>query len=131
MGTKRVRDDASGTPKAKKSKVDKSADKKHAPKENATAPAAALVSEEVDFPRGGGTSFTALEVKAIRAEAAKEADQELFEVRNTLQSYSVIFNSCDRRRKVLVRPSRSMARRERLASKNKQRQFAWSISTTR
>ncbi|KAF9460156.1 hypothetical protein BDZ94DRAFT_1266781 [Collybia nuda] len=37
-----------------------------------------LVAEEVDFPRGGGTSFTPLEVKAIRAEAVKEAN-ELFE----------------------------------------------------
>ncbi|TFK77280.1 hypothetical protein BDN72DRAFT_784291 [Pluteus cervinus] len=35
-------------------------------------------SEEIDFPRGGGTSFTPLEVKAIRAEAAKEADEEFF-----------------------------------------------------
>ncbi|KAF7339807.1 rRNA biogenesis protein RRP5 [Mycena venus] len=33
----------------------------------------------VDFPRGGGTSFTPLEVKAIRAEAVKEANAELFE----------------------------------------------------
>lgn len=39
-----------------------------------------LLTEEVDFPRGGGTSFTPLEVKAIRAEAVKEANSELFEV---------------------------------------------------
>ncbi|RDB29525.1 rRNA biogenesis protein RRP5 [Hypsizygus marmoreus] len=38
-----------------------------------------LVAEEVDFPRGGGTSFTPVEVKAIRAEAVKEANEELFE----------------------------------------------------
>ncbi|KAG6832513.1 hypothetical protein H0H92_000142 [Tricholoma furcatifolium] len=38
-----------------------------------------LVAEEVDFPRGGGTSFTPLEVKNIRAEAVKEANEELFE----------------------------------------------------
>lgn len=39
-----------------------------------------LLTEEVDFPRGGGTSFTPLEVKAIRAEAVKEANAELFKV---------------------------------------------------
>ncbi|KAF9270026.1 nucleic acid-binding protein [Marasmius fiardii PR-910] len=37
-----------------------------------------LTTEEVDFPRGGGTTFTPLEVKTIRAEAAKEADEGLF-----------------------------------------------------
>ena len=40
-----------------------------------------LTTDEVDFPRGGGTSFTPLEVKNIRAEAVKEADEGLFEVR--------------------------------------------------
>jgi rRNA biogenesis protein RRP5 len=40
----------------------------------------ATTTEEVDFPRGGGTSFTPLEVKTIRAEAVKEANEELFEV---------------------------------------------------
>jgi len=40
----------------------------------------ALVADEVDFPRGGGTVFTPLEVKAIRAEAVKEADEVLFKV---------------------------------------------------
>ncbi|KAG7099001.1 hypothetical protein E1B28_000886 [Marasmius oreades] len=35
-------------------------------------------TEEVDFPRGGGTTFTPLEVKTIRAEAANEAEEELF-----------------------------------------------------
>lgn len=43
-------------------------------------PVTSLIAEEVDFPRGGGTSFTPLEVKAIRAEAVKEANEELFEV---------------------------------------------------
>lgn len=38
--------------------------------------------EDVDFPRGGGSSFTPLEVKAIRAEAVKEANDELFKVRS-------------------------------------------------
>ncbi|EJT49659.1 rRNA processing-related protein [Trichosporon asahii var. asahii CBS 2479] len=37
----------------------------------------ALQSEEVDFPRGGGTSLTALEVKQTRAEGARQADAEM------------------------------------------------------
>jgi rRNA biogenesis protein RRP5 len=39
-----------------------------------------IVSEEIDFPRGGGTTFTPQEVKTIRAEAMTEAD-DLFKVR--------------------------------------------------
>ena len=35
-----------------------------------------LRPEEVDFPRGGGTDFTPVEYKAIRAEALKELDEE-------------------------------------------------------
>ncbi|KAF9040398.1 nucleic acid-binding protein [Hymenopellis radicata] len=54
---KRSLDDSGSTQKHKKSK---------------------LTPNEIDFPRGGGTSFTPLEVKTIRAEALKEADQELF-----------------------------------------------------
>jgi rRNA biogenesis protein RRP5 len=38
-------------------------------------------SEEVDFPRGGGTSFTPAEVKSIRAEAQREANDDIFKVR--------------------------------------------------
>ncbi|KAJ7596847.1 hypothetical protein C8J56DRAFT_918480 [Mycena floridula] len=38
-----------------------------------------VLTEEVDFPRGGGTSFTPLEVKSIRAEGLKEANEELFQ----------------------------------------------------
>ena len=74
-GTKRALDEASG-PKAKKTKVEKT--KK---KDKPAVVTSTLVSEDVDFPRGGGTSFTPLEVKAIRAEGAQEADQELFKVR--------------------------------------------------
>ena len=43
-------------------------------------PPSSLLPEEVDFPRGGGTTLTPAEVKAIRAEGFKEADNELFEV---------------------------------------------------
>lgn len=42
---------------------------------------ALTASEEVDFPRGGGTNFTALEVKNIRTEALQEADDQIFAVR--------------------------------------------------
>jgi hypothetical protein len=45
-----------------------------------------FLTEEVDFPRGGGTSFTPLEVKAIRAEAVQEANAELFKVSQFLLS---------------------------------------------
>lgn len=44
-----------------------------------------ILAEDVDFPRGGGTSFTPLEVKAFRAEAVKEANAELFTVSLLLQ----------------------------------------------
>ncbi|KAF8898934.1 hypothetical protein BD779DRAFT_1607574 [Infundibulicybe gibba] len=65
VAQKRSLDDASANRKAKKVKT-------------AERPATEIV-QEVDFPRGGGTSFTPLEVKAIRAEAVKEANDELFE----------------------------------------------------
>ena len=35
-----------------------------------------LKDEETDFPRGGGTSLTALEVKQTRAEGRREAETE-------------------------------------------------------
>jgi rRNA biogenesis protein RRP5 len=38
-------------------------------------------SDEVDFPRGGGTSLTPAEVKTIRAEAQREANDDIFKVR--------------------------------------------------
>jgi rRNA biogenesis protein RRP5 len=44
-------------------------------------PVSLLQQDDLDFPRGGGTSFTALEVKAIQAEGRKEADNDLFQVR--------------------------------------------------
>ncbi|OSC99437.1 hypothetical protein PYCCODRAFT_1438226 [Trametes coccinea BRFM310] len=77
-GKKRVLDESSSTPKAKKTKTDDAAKKSKdkAPKPVQTA--SALVADEIDFPRGGGTSLTPLEVKSLRAEAAKEADKELF-----------------------------------------------------
>jgi rRNA biogenesis protein RRP5 len=67
---KRALEDHSTTRKSKKSKIDNDPVIDPLPVSN----------PEVDFPRGGGTSFTPLEVKAIRAEATKEANDELFEV---------------------------------------------------
>lgn len=63
---------------SKKSKIADFKHEKHTLSSGATLPA-----EEIDFPRGGGTSFTPLEVKTIRAEAVKEANVELFEVRTS------------------------------------------------
>jgi hypothetical protein len=78
------------TPKAKKSKLSDGTKSVKAKQDNGkerakvTQPlqsASKLVAEDIDFPRGGGTSFTPLEVKAIRAEGLKEAEDELFKVR--------------------------------------------------
>lgn len=66
------------TPKAKKAKVADSKPRKEQTQEH--LPPSKLTAEEIDFPRGGGSSFTPIEVKAIRAEALQEADEELFEV---------------------------------------------------
>jgi rRNA biogenesis protein RRP5 len=66
---KRPLDESSSTQNAKKSRTN-----------NTAKTTSSFLTEEVDFPRGGGTSFTPLEVKAIRAEAVKEANEELFEV---------------------------------------------------
>ena len=49
-----------------------------------------LRPEEVDFPRGGGTSLTAAEYKTIRTEALKELNNEdVFKVRSI---YSLFFS---------------------------------------
>lgn len=71
---KRALEESSSTHKHKKTKVAPST-------EAPPAPVSQLVQDEVDFPRGGGSSLTPLEIKSLRAEAAKEADQELFNVR--------------------------------------------------
>jgi len=69
---KRSLEDTSTSRKVKKFKAES---EKNKPKPRSTT-----FSEEVDFPRGGGTSFTPLEVKTFRAEAVKEANAELFKV---------------------------------------------------
>jgi rRNA biogenesis protein RRP5 len=89
VSTKRGLEDAA-SPKAKKSKLAADGSKDNLKKEKRAKAKAkvnkplehALIAapEEIDFPRGGGTTFTAQEVKAIRVEAMQEAD-ELFKVR--------------------------------------------------
>ena len=83
---KRQLEDTASVPKAKKTKVasEGKKEKKEAKPEHIPQPTAHIVPEETDFPRGGGTSFTPLEVKTIRAEAVKEANAELFTVRDLL-----------------------------------------------
>ncbi|KAI0639642.1 U3 snoRNP-associated protein Rrp5 [Trametes polyzona] len=77
-GKKRVLDESSGNPKAKKTKTEKSTKKTRDEVAKPAQPPSTLIADEIDFPRGGGTSLTPLEVKTLRAEAAKEADKELF-----------------------------------------------------
>jgi rRNA biogenesis protein RRP5 len=85
VSKKRSLEDAA-SPKAKKSKLaaggstDKKEKRAKAKVQKPLEHASNVVPEEIDFPRGGGTTFTAQEVKAIRAEAMKEAD-DLFKVR--------------------------------------------------
>lgn len=84
-GTKRANDDSTA-PKAKKTKVDHKTQKRQSLADKPAQPTSSLLTEEVDFPRGGGTSFTPIEVKAIRAEAVKEANEELFKEKATKTS---------------------------------------------
>ncbi|KAI0706125.1 hypothetical protein BC835DRAFT_1260450 [Cytidiella melzeri] len=77
-GSKRGLEDSAGAPRSKKTRVEAKSTKRTAASFKSPAPRLNIAQEEVDFPRGGGTSLTPLEVKAIRAEAVKEADEELF-----------------------------------------------------
>ncbi|KAI0756786.1 U3 snoRNP-associated protein Rrp5 [Daedaleopsis nitida] len=79
-GKKRVLDEVSGNPKAKKTKTEEHSkkSKSKSKSEGSTQPTSTLVADDIDFPRGGGTTLTPLEVKTLRAEAAKEVDEELF-----------------------------------------------------
>ena len=80
-GQKRALEDSS-TRSVKKSKLAK--DKTKDVSENPVELMSSLANEEIDFPRGGGTSLTAAEVKAIRAEATQEADNELLAVSSVI-----------------------------------------------
>jgi rRNA biogenesis protein RRP5 len=81
---------------AQKRPLDESSSTKNAKKFRTNDTTKPLLTEEVDFPRGGGTTFTPLEVKAIRAEAVKEANAELFEVSQSFYSQrdTELKNSC-------------------------------------
>ncbi|KAL1413196.1 rRNA biogenesis protein rrp5 [Vanrija albida] len=68
---------AGASPSAKKPRTERAPREDHAAPRAAPAFTSALQSEEVDFPRGGGSSFTALEMKQIRAEGQREADAEV------------------------------------------------------
>ncbi|KAG8219657.1 hypothetical protein J3R82DRAFT_612 [Butyriboletus roseoflavus] len=74
VGRKRHLDDGGFAQKSKKTKL--SLEKTH--KGDSVPSTSAMTLEETDFPRGGGSTLTPLEVKTIRAEAVREADQELF-----------------------------------------------------
>ena len=98
VSKKRSLGDAS-SPRAKKIKpADGGADEKGRKEKKASRKAEkleplqhAIVPEEIDFPRGGGTSYTPQEVKTIRAEAIQEAEEELFKVRELCHSvYALI-----------------------------------------
>jgi rRNA biogenesis protein RRP5 len=71
---KRLLDSGTSSHKAKKAKLSNDGKTRNEP------PLSGLASADIDFPRGGGTSFTPLEVKTIRAEAVREANEELFGV---------------------------------------------------
>jgi rRNA biogenesis protein RRP5 len=74
---KRSLEDSSTARRPKKAKLSDNANSKL---HKITQPSSSLLTEEVDFPRGGGTTLTPAEVKSIRAEGIKEADNELFKV---------------------------------------------------
>ncbi|KAI6047791.1 hypothetical protein EDC04DRAFT_2555890 [Pisolithus marmoratus] len=74
-GKKRALEDGTSTRKAKKAKSSSGNSHGKSQVEHSFPEDSAMTAEEVDFPRGGGTSLTALEVKEIRAEAIKEADK--------------------------------------------------------
>lgn len=79
--TKRTLEDAGEGTSPKKIKLATKLEKKRK-SEAAQVPvqASSGPNDEVDFPRGGGTSFTPAEVKTIRAEAQREAHEDIFKV---------------------------------------------------
>jgi rRNA biogenesis protein RRP5 len=79
-GHKRPLDDGTSAQKSKKTKLSSEKSDKKTDKGDPVPSTSAMTLEEIDFPRGGGTTLTPLEVKTVRAEAVREADQELFGV---------------------------------------------------
>ncbi|KAG2159661.1 uncharacterized protein EDB93DRAFT_5621 [Suillus bovinus] len=107
-GQKRALEDNSSR-NVKKSKIakDRSSDVPEKPVELISN----LTNEEVDFPRGGGTSLTAAEVKAIRVEATQEANEELFAASGKSQKKK---NRSDAKSKASVTPKKDGVRIEHL-----------------
>lgn len=70
-GKKRAASPSRSAPAKKAKSADSSSSK------DPTAFRSALVSEEVDFPRGGGSGLTPLEYKEVLGEARKEADADV------------------------------------------------------
>ena len=64
-------------PKRKKAKVSNSGENPDDASQRQPAMIPSSADEEFDFPRGGGSSFTPLEYKLLRAEAMKEADEDI------------------------------------------------------
>ena len=52
--------------------------------------ASMLIAEDIDFPRGGGSSLTPLEHKETRAEGVREAEMEIFKVSNSALSHPFV-----------------------------------------
>lgn len=79
-GHKRRLNDGAFASKSKKIKSSSEMSEKKNHNGDLVPSTSAMTLDEIDFPRGGGTTLTPLEVKTIRAEAVREADQELFAV---------------------------------------------------
>ena len=77
---KRRPDDEASSPKLKRAKVSSEKSESKNLKGVPVPSTSAMTLDEIDFPRGGGTTLTPLEFKTIRAEGVREADQELFAV---------------------------------------------------
>lgn len=79
---KRALDDSQNARHSKKLKVADSSKTKDPKSVQSEPTTSALLTEDVDFPRGGGTTLTPAEVRATRAEGIKEANEELIKVRS-------------------------------------------------
>lgn len=80
--TKRTLEDTGEGTSPKKIKLTPKPEKKRKSKaDQVPAQTSPGPNEEVDFPRGGGTSFTPVEIKTIRAEAQHEANEDIFKAR--------------------------------------------------
>lgn len=76
---KRTREEPAPKPEIKAKRVKNTHDQR--PEEPQPKATSLLLPAEVDFPRGGGSSFTPLETKAIHAEVTKELnDEQVFQV---------------------------------------------------